>query len=82
VPKDVTEVIYSDSYGPGTNRRGDWIDPTGKHINPEKVKYTTYRIPVPSEFRGKLWTFNIGHSSFQLLNIPQIFSLNPFEYKE
>ena len=82
VPQGVTEIIYMDALRPGINGRGDWIDPGGKHIKPELVRYTTYRVPVPPQYRGKLWVLNIGHSSYKLLNIPDWYSLNPFEYKE
>lgn len=82
VPKDVTEIVYNDAHGPGLNNRGDWIDPAGKHIKPELIKYDTYRVPVPPQYRGKVWILNIGHSSFNLLNIPDLYSLNPFGYKD
>lgn len=82
VPKGATEIIYTDANGPGTNGRGNWIDPSGKTIQPQLVKYTTYRIPVPKQYSGSVWRLNMGHKSFQLLNIPDIFSLTDFEYKE
>jgi len=82
VPKDVSEIVYLDGYGPGTNKRGDWIDPDGKHIKPELLKYSTYRVAVPPQQRGKVWILNIGHKGFKLLNIPHIYSLNNFEYRE
>jgi hypothetical protein len=82
VPKEVTEIIYTDALRPGINGRGDWIDPDGKHVKPQLVKYTTYRIPVPPQYRGRVWTLNMGHRSFQLLNIPDIYSLQPYQYKE
>lgn len=82
VPKGVTEIIYKDAHGPGMNKRGDWIDPDGKHVKPELIKYATYRIPVRTEYSGKVWALNIGHRSFQILNIPEIFSLNAFQYTE
>lgn len=82
VPKDVKEIVYTDFYGPGTNDRGYWINPAGEHVKPELIKYSTYRIAVPSQFRGRVWTLNIGHSSFEVLNIPKVYSLNNFNYKE
>jgi hypothetical protein len=82
VPKDVSEIVYIDKLGPGLNKRGDWIDPDGKHIKPVFIKYFTYRVPVAPQHRGKVWVLNIGHRSYRLLNIPNYASLNNFEYKE
>jgi hypothetical protein len=82
IPKGLKEIVYQDALGPGINGRGNWIDPEGKVIQPQLVKYATYRIPVPPQYSGKVWRLNMGHPSFQLLNIPDVFSLSNFEYKE
>lgn len=82
VPKDVAEIVYHDLYGPGTNRRGFWLDPDGKKVNPTPVLGTVYRISVPPRYRGRVWIFNVGHRTFKMLNIPDYYSLNPFEYIE
>jgi hypothetical protein len=82
VPKDVAEIVYKDEKGPGINKRGYWIDPQGQRIDPTHLKYNVYKIPVPSSHRGKVWTISMGHRSFALLNIPHLFSLSPFIYKE
>ena len=82
VPSDVTEIVYEDVFGPGLNRRGNWRQPDGKTVQPEKVFSNVYRVPVPASFRGKVWTLNIGHRQFRMLNIPDYYSLNPFTYTE
>ncbi len=82
VPKDVREIVYEDEFGPGINRRGFWIDPDGKKVEAQKVKKKIYRIPVPEKHRGKVWTLNIGHRSFKMLNIPHKFSIRKFQYVE
>lgn len=82
VPKDVKEIVYADFLGPGINDRGNWINPAGEHVKPDLIKHSTYRIPVPSQFRGRVWTLNIGHTRFEMLNIPGIYSLNNYQYNE
>jgi hypothetical protein len=82
VPKDVEEIVYEDELGPGINRRGFWIDPDGKKVQAQKIKNKIYRIPVPEKHRGKVWTLNIGHRSFKMLNIPHVFSIRKFQYME
>ena len=82
VPKDVEEIVYEDKKGPGLNKRGFWLDPSGKRREAQKIRNTIYRVPVPPEFRGKLWTFSVGHRSFEILNIPNVFSLRKFDYRE
>ncbi len=82
VPAEVSEIVYEDNYGPGTNKRGFWIDPNGNKVNPEKIRPSVYRINVPLSSRGKTWVLNIGHRSFSVLNIPHRFSLVNFSYDE
>lgn len=82
VPKEVDEIVYQDSYGPGLNGRGFWLTPDGKRIDAEKASKLIYRVQVAPQYRGKVWTLNIGHPSFKLLNIPQVLSLRKFNYNE
>lgn len=82
VPRDVAEIVYRDVKGPGVNKRGNWINPEGKTIQPTRIKYDVYRVPVPPAQRGKVWVLNIGYRGFEMLNIPGVFSLNPFLYQE
>jgi hypothetical protein len=81
VPKDRDVIVYEDHYGPGLNKRGYWVDPAGKRIEAEKLYNFIYKVPVPKEYRGALWTFNIGHPAFKLLNIANSFSLAKFDYQ-
>jgi hypothetical protein len=82
VPEDVQEIVYNDQLGPGINDRGYWWDPSGKKVQAQKVGNGIYKVPVPAEYRGKVWNLDIGHRKFKMLNIPSIFSLNPFTYDE
>jgi hypothetical protein len=82
VPKGTAEIIYKDGFGPGLNKRGNWKNPNGETVNPVLLKYDVYRVLVPSQYSGKVWVLNIGHRNFEMLNIPDIFSLNNFRYKE
>lgn len=81
-PKDVSEVVYFDNHGPGLNDRGFWLDPQGKKIMPQKIAAKIYKVTVPPQYRGKTWILNIGHRKFEMLNIPDIYSLNKFSYQE
>jgi hypothetical protein len=51
-------------------------------VDAKPVMGTIYRVPVPPQYRGKAWVLNIGHRTFKMLNIPDYYSLNPFEYIE
>lgn len=82
IPKDVDAIVYQDEKGPGVNKRGFWIDPSGKRIEAKKLSGNVYTVPVPSAHRGKVWTLSIGHRSFKMLNIPNHFSLRKFTYNE
>ncbi len=82
VPKDVDAIVYQDNLGPGVNKRGFWVDPGGQKVEAQKLQGKVYKVNVPSQYRGKVWTLNIGHRSFKMLNIPNIFSIRKFEYKE
>lgn len=82
VPKDVEEIVYQDVLGPGVNRRGYWLRPDGVKVQPQKLQANIYKIPVPLAYRGKVWTLNIGHRQFKMLNIPDYYSLNSFLYIE
>jgi hypothetical protein len=82
VPKDIDVIVYEDMLGPGLNKRGYWIDPSGKRIEAENIYNNIYKVSVPKQYRGYIWTLNIGHPSFKLLNIPNSFSLNKFSYNE
>ncbi len=82
VPSDATEIVYQDLLGPGINNRGFWLNPDGKRVDAKPVMGTIYRVPVPPQYRGKAWVLNIGHRTFKMLNIPDYYSLNPFEYIE
>ena len=82
IPRDVDAIVYQDEKGPGVNKRGFWLDPAGKKVEPKKLSGNVYIVPVPAQHRGKVWTLNIGHRSFKMLNIPNHFSLRKFQYKE
>ncbi|MGJ7031892.1 DUF4838 domain-containing protein [Niabella hirudinis] len=83
VPKSATEIIYYDAFPGGQNEGGFLAAPDGKHIQREPTgDKNTYRVPVQPAYRGKLWTANFGHPSWKFKNIPNITSLQKFEYHE
>lgn len=82
VPSDVNAIVYEDKLGPGVNKRGYWINPDGKRINAQKIRNSIYQVPVPLQYRGKVWTLVMGHRSFQMLNIPNVYSIRKFQYPE
>lgn len=82
VPRDAEYIIYQDGNGPGTNRRGYWVSPSGKKVVPEKLSTGIYKVMVPVGERGRVWTLDIGHRSFAIRNFPNQFSLTRFEYDE
>lgn len=82
VPHDVDEIVYVDGEGPGTGGRGNWMAPDGTVRNPSLVKYNIYKVAVAPSERGKVWALNIGHRDYKLLNIPNVYSLNKFQYGE
>lgn len=78
IPKEASEIVYEAK--PGSS--GYWVNPDGKRVDPILLQNKIYRIAVPIEYRGKVWMLHMNHRSFKLLNIPNRFSLKPFEYKE
>lgn len=83
VPKAATEIIFSDGYAEGLNERGYLIPPNGVPLKRESMgtKYI-YRVPVKPNERGKIWTANFGHPSWSFKNIPNVTTLQKFEYVE
>jgi len=81
IPADVSEIVYQDGFGPGVNNKGFWIDPAGKKITPVKIGNTIYKVNVPNDQRGHVWSFEVGHSSYKMLNIQHLFSPNRFLYE-
>lgn len=80
VPDDVNEIAYIDESGPGTGGRGNWMAPDGTIRTPVLVKHNVYKVPVAPSERGKVWALNIGHRGYRILNIPNAYSLNKFQY--
>lgn len=78
IPKDVDAIIYQDDHGPGHNGKGYWLDESGKKHIAKKIAPNTYRITVPEANKGKVWNLVIAHPSWNLLNVPNIYSLNCF----
>jgi hypothetical protein len=83
VPKQATEIIFTDAEPEGLNGRGYLIMPNGKSVNREATIFkNTYKVAVPAEAKGKVWAANFGHPSFKFVNIPNYTSLQKFTYTE
>jgi len=83
VPKAVTEIVFYDAEPEGRNGRGFLIAPDGKVMKREPAgAKDIYRVPVAQPYRGKIWKANFGHPSWSFKNIPNITSLQNFEYQE
>lgn len=82
VPKGAEEIVYMDKMGPNTGGKGFWISPLGDTVRPQKIKYYFYRAAVPAGQSGKVWRLVIVHKEFKMLNIPDVYSVNPFKYEE
>ncbi|OJW05019.1 MAG: hypothetical protein BGO52_21290 [Sphingobacteriales bacterium 44-61] len=82
VPADVNEIVYRDVHAAQQKGLAYWVDPGKKKIRPELVTGTVYRVTVPDQYKGKVWGFFVGHSGYQLLNIPSFFSVNNFMIKQ
>lgn len=83
VPEDVNEIVFYDSQKEGLNRRGYFLTPNGEKLSREETGFKNiYKVSVASEYRGKLWTADFGHPGWRLLNIPNISSLQKFDYGE
>ncbi|MCR6722493.1 MAG: hypothetical protein NVV59_19870 [Chitinophagaceae bacterium] len=51
VPSDVEQVVYWDEHGPGQNRKGYWINPDGKRIEPIQLTNKVYKINVEEKYK-------------------------------
>ncbi len=83
VPKADTEIVFFDTEPEGRNGRGYLIAPDGKVMKRESTGVKDiYRVPVAQPYRGKVWKANFGHPSWSFKNIPNITSLQDFDYNE
>ena len=83
VPKGTTKIAYNDAELQPTNGRGYLIPPAGVGL----IRSTTraagiYTVDVPEGSDGKVWTASFGHSSWSFANIPNISTLQYFNYSE
>lgn len=83
VPKGVAEIVFQDPYPEGTNGRGYLYTPIGKPLKriPTGAK-DIYKVVVEPQYRGKVWAADFGHPVWSFKNIPNITSLQKFDYKE
>ncbi|MBO9592154.1 MAG: DUF4838 domain-containing protein [Niabella sp.] len=83
VPRSATEIIFYDALPEGTNGRGYLVTPDGKSLKREMTgSKNIYRVPVASQYRGKVWIAEFGHPTWSFKNIPNITSLQNFDYNE
>ncbi|MCD2425194.1 DUF4838 domain-containing protein [Niabella pedocola] len=83
VPKETSEIVFYDKEREGENDRGYLVAPDGtmqkRQITDVK---NIYKVPVALAYRGKVWEADFGHSQWGFKNIPNITSLQKFEYGE
>ena len=84
VPKNCTEIVFESMGGPSSVGA---FYPIG--ARPTKENYGVpigikdlYRIEVKPEWRGKVIACSFAHTGWSLKNLPNVFSLQPFEYTE
>lgn len=89
VPRDAAEIVFEDRvaarpdgtvvtgvfYGPGETV-GD-----GSRGEPLGIK-SLYRVAVKPEWKGKVIACSFGHTAWSLKNLPNVLSLQRFEYDE
>jgi len=89
VPKDCSEIVFEDGIAArpdGTYVTGAFYAP-GETIGPENrgtpigIK-NLYRVAVKPEWKGKVIACQFGHTSWSLKNLPNVLSLQRFEYNE
>lgn len=84
VPKNAKEIVFFDLEAKGG------ATPTGRLISPDGVLMTgkntgakdIFVVEVLPKYRGTVWKATFGHPSWSFKNIPNITSLQKFEYKE
>lgn len=81
VPIGTTEVVFFDV---GAEQPGGGIrDNSGTLLTRMSAgALYTHKVLVPPGQAGKIWSINIYKPQFQLINIPNIQSLQPFSYTE
>ncbi len=82
VPKDCGEIIFEDLLGSS----GSFFLPGEKvgkenHGTPLGIK-NLYRVAVKPQWRGKVITAQFAYSEWSLKNLPNVLSLQPFDYAE
>lgn len=83
VPKSATEIVFTDAHPEGTNDRGYMIAPDGTRLKRQPTGFADiYQVPVAPRYRGKIWTADFGEPSWSLKNMPNITSLQKFDYIE
>lgn len=83
VPEDVSEIAFFDAQPEGTNGRGFLVTPDGTRLKRMSTgAKNVYKVPVDKKYRGKIWTADFGHPTWQFLNIPNITSLQKFGYEQ
>jgi hypothetical protein len=83
VPKNATQVVFSDPHPEGLNGKGYLIDPDGNvHKRTPIGAPGLFTVPVEPRHRGRVWTARFGHPSWSLRNVPNVVSIMPFDYDE
>lgn len=83
VPKDADKIVFYDKEREGINGRGYLIAPNGEKIKRQETGLKDiYIVPVAIRDRGRIWQADFGHPNWRLKNIPNIVSLQEFNYQE
>lgn len=93
VPKNATEIIFEDQNAlrpDGTVSTGVFFLPGDKPAERTKeANFGTpvgikniYRVPVKPEWKGKVIACSFGHTVWSIKNLPNVLSLQKFEYAE
>jgi hypothetical protein len=83
VPIGTKEIAFVDGEPEGMNGRGYLITANGETLHRLKTSSKdVYKVLVPKGQDGKIWTANFGHSGWGFNNIPNITSLQKFEYNQ
>ena len=81
MPKGTTEIVFSNPYVEAS--WGSAVSPSGITLfRTSAGAKDTYKVTVPTGDDGKVWYLALGSPYWQLRNLPNYFSLQPFKYTE
>ena len=82
-PLGCGEIVFYDENTEGTNGRGYIRNIDGVIIaNRTEIATNIYKVLVQPSERGKCLIMDFGHSSWKILNLPNVAFFDPFNYQE